>query len=276
MAGVGASPGLAGRAVVALRLRLADALDAALGRRDPLVPPRRWQFVGNSDFRQTGEEFRGYFRRFAGLSSQDRVLDIGCGIGRMARVLVDELAPPRGSYDGFDVVEEAIAWCREHYRGTPVPFRFTHVDLSHSGYNPRGAGSSETFRFPYGDDSFDLAIAVSLFTHLLDGAAEHYISEAARVLAPGGRLFMTWFVLDEERPPVPGRAMASFQSTDGAALVVDPAQPEHAAGYPVSWIRGCLERHGLELREPYQQGTWTGRAGLTSQDILVADVPPIS
>lgn len=273
---MGTSPGLAGRAVVALRLRLADALDAALGRREPLVPPRRLQFVGNSDFRETGEEFRGHFHRFAGLSSQDRVLDIGCGIGRMARVLVDELAPPGGSYDGFDVVEEAIAWCREHYRGTPAPFRFAHVDLSHPGYNRRGAGSSETFRFPYGDDSFDLAIAVSLFTHLLDGATEHYISEAARVLAPGGRLFMTWFALDEERPPVPGRAMASFQPTDGAALVVDPARPEHAVSYPVGWIRRRLERHGLKLREPYQQGSWTGRAGPSSQDILLADVPAIS
>ncbi len=262
------------RAVISGRLRLADALDVVRGRADPLVPPRRLQFVGNSDFRQTGEEFRGHLRRFAGLAPDDRVLDIGCGIGRIARGLVTELGP-QGSYDGFDVAHDGIAWCRQHYGGTAAPFRFIHVDLHHPVYNPDGRGDPETFRFPFDDASFDLAIAISLFTHLLDSQAEHYVAEAARVLAPGGRLFATWFALDEERPPVPGEAMTSFQplGAGSAALVADPAQPEQAVGYPLSWIGDCLGRHGLVLREPYQRGSWTGRPGASSQDILVADRP---
>jgi SAM-dependent methyltransferase len=259
------------RAAISVRLRLADALDVVLGRGDPLIPPRRLQFVGNSDFRATGEEFDAHLHRFADLAPQDRVLDMGCGIGRIARVLVTELAPPGGSYDGFDVAPQGIAWCREHYRSTTVPFRFTHVDLYHPGYNPRGAGNPATFRFPYSDDSFDLAIAISLFTHLLDAPAERYIAEAARVLAAGGRLFSTWFAVDEKRPPVPEQAMTSFDSTAGAARVVDPAEPEGTVGYPLAWIRACFRRHGLALREPHQHGSWTGRAGPSSQDILVAE-----
>jgi SAM-dependent methyltransferase len=255
-----------------LRLRAADALDAALARRDPMIPPRRLQFVGNSDFRATGEEFRSHLHRFAQLGPQDRVLDIGCGIGRIARVLASELGPPGGRYDGFDVSATGIAWCRDHYRHTAVAFRFAHVDLHHPEYNPSGAGDAERFRFPYDDDSFDLAIATSVFTHLLDGPAEHYLSEAARVLAPGGRLFATWFVVDHERPPEPGSAMIVFQPTAGAALVADPAHPQAAVAYPLQWIRGGVERAGLSLREPYQGGTWTGRAGASSQDILVADL----
>lgn len=255
-----------------MRLRAADALDAALGRGDRLVPPRRLQFVGNSDFRATGEEFRAHLHRFARLDPQDRVLDIGCGIGRIARALVGELAPPGGCYDGFDVSATGIAWCRDHYRRTAVPFRFAHVDLHHPEYNPSGRGDAERFRFPYEDDSFDLAFATSVFTHLLDGAAEHYLSEAARVLAPGGRLFATWFVVDDERPPEPASAMIGFQPAAGAALVADPAHPEGAVAYPAGWIRSALAQAGLALREPYQQGSWTGRAGASSQDILVADL----
>jgi SAM-dependent methyltransferase len=258
------------RAVTSLRLRLADATDLVLGRRDPLVPPRRRQFVGNSDFRATGEEFRVHLHRFAELTPHDRVLDIGCGIGRIARVLVTELAPPSGSYDGFDVARDGISWCQSHYTSTPVPFRFVHVDLRHPVYNPKGTEDAATFSFPYPDASFDLAIATSLFTHLLDASAERYIAESARVLAPGGRLFATWFVLDESWP-TPEQSTISFRPTSGAALVVDPSEPERAVGYPLTWIRRCLERHGLTLREPYQRGAWTGQPGASSQDILVAD-----
>jgi hypothetical protein len=58
------------------------------GRSDPLTPPRQLAYyVGKGDFRATGEEFRGHFRDLADLQAEDRVLDIGCGIGRMARAL---------------------------------------------------------------------------------------------------------------------------------------------------------------------------------------------
>src|SRR5690349_5044074 len=130
-------------------------------------------FVGNSDFRATGDEFLGHFEELGGLAPSDRVLDVGCGIGRMARVLASELRPPTGSYDGFDVAGQAIAWCQRHYTGTPVPFRFAHVDLRHPVYNPTGAESATTFPFPYPDAHFDLVIATSVFTHLLEDEADH-------------------------------------------------------------------------------------------------------
>jgi SAM-dependent methyltransferase len=258
------------RLAVSVRMRVADLADAATGRGDPLVPPRRLNAVGNSDFRATGDEFLGHFRALAGLRSSDRVLDVGCGIGRMARVLVPALSPPHGSYDGFDVNRRGIAWCRRHYTRTRVPFRFRHVDLHHPEYNPGGPGASDTFEFPYAENSFDLAIATSVFTHLLDVSAERYLAEIARVLAPGGRLLATWFLIDPDRPP--GRsAIASFHPGSGAALLADPAAPEAAVAYPAQWVRRRLERHGLRAREPFHQGSWTGRPGASSQDILVAD-----
>jgi SAM-dependent methyltransferase len=258
------------RLAVSLRLRGADLVDAARGRRDPLIPPRRLNAVGNSDFRATGDEFLGHFRVLAGLRSSDRVLDVGCGIGRMARVLVPELSPPRGSYDGFDVNRRGIVWCRRHYRSTSVPFRFRHVDLHHPQYNPGGSGAADRFEFPYAENSFDLAIATSVFTHLLDSSAERYLAEIARVLAPGGRLFATWFLIDPDRPPG-SSAIASFLPGPDAALMADPAAPEAAVAYPLAWVHERLERNGMRPREPFHQGAWTGHAGVSSQDILIAD-----
>jgi SAM-dependent methyltransferase len=252
------------RAARSLRLRAADLTDMARRRRDPLIPPRRLAgYVGDSDFAATGEEFLGHFRELGGLRAQDRVLEIGCGIGRMARVLVPVLSP-LGSYDGFDVVDSGIAWCQERYRGTPAPFRFAHADLRNSAYNPGGALDPGTYRFPYEDGAFDLVIATSLFTHLLPEAAAHYLAESARVLAPGGRLFATWLLYSAPRP-----APATFAELDAHTRLGDPDVPESAVAYDERWVTRALDTHALSL-DVLAHGTWSGIEGRSFQDIVVA------
>ena len=255
-----------GRAARSLRLRAADLSDVARRRRDPLIPPRRLAgYVGDSDFAATGEEFLGHFRELAGLGARDRVLEIGCGIGRMARVLVPVLRPP-GSYDGFDVVDSGIAWCQERYRDTPAPFRFVHADLRNSAYNPGGTLDAGSYRFPYDDGAFDLVIATSLFTHLLPAAAEHYLAEAARVLAPGGRLLCTWLLFSAQRP-----APAEYVALRDPATtrVADPAIPESAVAYEERWVIERLAARGLSL-DVLAHGRWSGLEGGSFQDIVVA------
>jgi SAM-dependent methyltransferase len=255
------------RAATSVRLRAADALDTLTGRRDHLTPPRRMSgYVGRGDFRATGEEFLGHFRELGGLRAHDRVLEMGCGIGRMARVLAPVLRPP-GSYDGFDVVASGITWCQAHYRATAAPFRFLHADLRNTAYNPQGALPADTYRFPYDDAAFDLVIATSLFTHLLPTAAEHYLAEAARVLAPGGRLLSTWLLFDSNRPAPAG--FLPLTAADPAVAVADPAVPEDAVAYDEGWLTARLTARGLSL-DTLTHGTWSGFQGDSLQDIVVA------
>ena len=192
------------------------------------------------------------------LHPSSRVLDVGCGAGRIARVLAPRLRPP-GSYDGFDVMTEAIDWCARHYGGTSVPFRFVHADIHNALYNPSGTVAAAEYRFPYADESFDLVLATSVFTHLLADTASRYLAEAARVLAPGGVLFTTWFLL---RPDASEGAAFRFESFDGGpAAVDDPALPEAAVAYESGWVQERLAAGGLTLREPPLFGTWAGRPG---------------
>ena len=41
----------------------------------------------------------------------------------------------------------------------------------------------------------DVAFLTSVFTHMLPEDVEHYLDELARVLKPGGRTLITWFLL---------------------------------------------------------------------------------
>ena len=83
------------------------------------MPPPWLHCVGDGGDSDTeiGKEFFRYFTEIAGLKPHERVLDIGCGTGRMARPLTSYLTS--GSYDGLDIVANSINWCQKTY--APVP-----------------------------------------------------------------------------------------------------------------------------------------------------------
>jgi SAM-dependent methyltransferase len=260
------------RARTSARLRALDLSDRVTGRADPLVPPRRMQFVGRGDFARTGDEFLGYLLDLAGLRPDHRVLDVGCGIGRMARPLAAFLYPERGRYDGFDVDREGIGWCRRRYARRHPNFTFLRADLFNRRYHPGGAHRAAEYRFPYEDQSFDIVLATSVYTHLLEEEADHYLAESARVLRPGGRLFATFFVLDDEsrRRIAAGEAGLPFLDAHEHLAVVSEDLPEEAVAYDMGWIRERLAERGLDAVD-WRPGTWSGREdGLSFQDIVVA------
>ena len=61
-----------------------DGMDLVLGKRDGLVPPRYLNYADSGGFTKVGKEFLAYYKEKCGLQPQHRVLDMGCGIGRMA------------------------------------------------------------------------------------------------------------------------------------------------------------------------------------------------
>jgi SAM-dependent methyltransferase len=252
-----------GRAATSLKLRAADALDRVTGRHDPLVPPRRMQFVGEGDFVATGDEFLGHLTDLAGLEPTSDVLDVGCGIGRMARPLAGFLRG--GSYAGFDVNEMAIRWCRQRY---PASFRFDVADLYNARYHPGGTQEAREYRFPYDDAHFDVVLMASVLTHLMAPEADRYLAEARRVLRPGGRLLATFFLLDDRSRAAldAGRTAIAFGAPDGPVAVADPGLPEEAVAYDVAWVRERLDVRSID------EGAWRGEphGARTFQDLVVA------
>jgi SAM-dependent methyltransferase len=258
------------RARTSARLRALDLRDTVSRRRDRLTPPRRLDFVGHSDFVATGDEFLAHFVELGGLQPGERVLDVGCGIGRMARPLAGYLSSD-GSYDGFDVNRDGIGWCRRRYR-RHANFRFQVADIFNARYNPRGAHRADEYRFPYDDASFDFVLATSVFTHLLESDATHYVAECERVLAPGGRLFATFFLLNDTSRALmaEGEAGLTFLDVDERLAILDESLPEEAVAYDDEWVFETLRGNGLELIGLHP-GSWSGREEFVSfQDIVVA------
>jgi SAM-dependent methyltransferase len=205
-----------------------------LPRRRRLVPPRRLQVATDGDFVATGEEFLSHLVALCELKPEDRVLDVGCGSGRLARPLAGFLSID-GAYAGVDVDAQAIAWCARRYRHLPH-FRFVHADVRHERFNAGGTEDAVAYRLPFEDDSFDLAALVAVLNHLTEEEILHELGQVRRVLAPGGQMLAT------------GRFA--------------PEREE--------WLLETLRAAGLDLVELHP-GTWSGaEEGLSDDDVVIA------
>src|SRR3954447_15844184 len=101
-----------------------------------------------------------------------RVLDFGCGAGRVLRWFAAEAE--RCEFMGCEIDAPSVAWMEEHLS---PPFRVFQ--------------SSPEPPLPLEDDSLDLVYAVSVFTHL-DASWARWLVELHRVLRPDGILIATF------------------------------------------------------------------------------------
>jgi SAM-dependent methyltransferase len=233
-------------------------------------PPADSIFVGDGDYRAIGAEFLGHFVRFGRLTPNDRVLDIGCGIGRMAVPLTQYLDVERGSYDGVDPVMDGILWCAQMITPAYPRFRFQRLDIAHPLYNPQGSLPGTEVKFGFPNQSFDFIVMVSVATHLPPEELVVYLEESARLLAPGGRLFLTAFALDGRST---GQERLSFKRWgDGPGWYAIEEAPLAAAGVDEAFLLEKTQAAGLMV-ESLKRGHWRGISAAQYQDLLIATKP---
>ena len=237
-----------------------------------MAPPRKLIYVGRGDFVAVGQEFLNYFMSLCDLRPDERVLDVGCGIGRLAVPLTQYLSK-EGSYEGFDIVPNGIEWCRRRISSRYPNFEFKLIDVNNSMYNPAGRANPEEIRFPYEDETFDFVFLASVFTHMLPDGVANYLSEIARVLRNGGRCLMTAFLLNDESNGYLSEGLSRLypRLKAGPYSVISKDSPEITVFHDEENFMSLMERSGLQIRPPIQYGAWCGRRSFLSyQDIVIA------
>ena len=208
-----------------------------------------------------------------GLKPTHHVLDVGCGLGTLGASF--------GRIPVYRLLQRArcarwssIEWCQREYAELGN-FRFTHANVFNTHYNPEATQRAADYRFPFDAAQFDFIFSTSLFTHLLLADARNYIRQMVRVLAPRGKMWNTFFLLDEISTPL-ARTSAPLNVRMAAevegGLVVVPHDPEAVIGLYTSLVVRSHLDYGL-INLDIRNGTWSGRQDdlrASYQDVIVA------
>ncbi len=238
-----------------------------------MIPELHDIFIGDGDYQIIGEFFFELFKRKGKLLPHHRVLDMGCGQGRMAIPLLQYL-DNEGSYEGFDIAAQGIEWCREKIPQHYPRFHFKHGDIYNKLYNPGGKMDESEFPFPYDNNEFDFIFLTSVFTHLRPESVRNYLSEIHRVMKVGGRCLFTTFILDDigKINGEKGISKFSFNYAVDNFWTCDQEIPEAAIAYShMFWVEE-LRKYGLKIVEPVELGHWRYSKTYTpghGQDIFI-------
>lgn len=100
-----------------------------------------------------------------GIPATRRIMDWGCGCGRVTHYLLTRLTEAK--ILGCDIDEQAIAWCRKNFGAD-----FIRVETAPPT--------------PFSASDVDVIIACSVLTHLSEAEQDKWLDEMRRILVPGG------------------------------------------------------------------------------------------
>ena len=255
---------------------LCDPLDA-LARRivgKQHQPPLhlRWSVGAPAIWESAATEYILHLRLLAGLKPSSSILDIGCGCGQVALPLMDFL-DDSGTYEGWDLMEDVIDWCKRSIAARDKRFRFRHIDVMNGMYNPSGRSSPAEFVFTH-DREYDVILLKSVFTHMFAPETANYLRQISELLNEDGKCLATFFLLNPHQREIvqKGGSSLSFEHPANGAFMDNPTVPEAAVGYEEDQLQNMLKAANLRLSKPPFYGNWTGdKNALSYQDILILE-----
>ena len=127
-----------------------------------------FRLEGFSSFNKVIKAYQIYSKSKIGPDT--RILDWGCGCGRLSRYWS---SLPDSQLTGIDIDRDNANWCASNFPFGNFLGTQTHPPT------------------PFEDDSFDLIIGISVFTHLREHDQKLWLKELYRITNPGGWVLTT-------------------------------------------------------------------------------------
>jgi len=149
-----------------------------------------------------------------------RILDFECGMGGLAPVAF-HFVRHGGKYLGIDTDRKSIAAARKA-NGDLANCEFYLTRDPNAWYPQTGSQPSQPgeIDWPVANNSQDLVIAMSVFTHLQERDAQAYLEKIHQVLAKGGRAILSFLVV------------RNFRNTNGIYNFDRPLTPGWFTSHP--------------------------------------------
>ena len=225
-------------------------------------PGLQWMWNGATGLELLGQS-KNFYARVRELNERHgrapldgaRILDFGCGWGRLTRFFARDAMPDR--LFGCDPTPEILEVCAE----TGVP-----GELRQTGFLPE--------RLPF--ENLDLAFSFSVFTHISEAAHEACLKAIHAALAPGGLAVIT------VRPPAyldhdPLMEAARAELSDDFAsremkeprfiFVPHPVEDGHP-----QYDEGEMTYGDTVISLPYIEENWTGLFEIVETGFLTGDM----
>jgi len=230
-------------------------------------PPKRNIEAGNrQNFKKTGLKYLNHFKKYCNLKPEDKILELGPGIGRFTMPLTKYLND-QGEYHGLDIVPDSVKHCQENITKKFPNFYFLLADVKNKMYNPKGQLEAYEYTFPFKDNFFDFVFLHSVFTHMLLEDMKNYLSEIARVLKPDKLCFISYMLFNTESNNTLNRYNHEHDFGSYRCKLAD--SPEVAISYDIKLIQESYKEVGLEIIEPiYYRHTDNEILG---QDVIIAN-----
>src|SRR4051794_17999911 len=158
---------------------------------------------GARDFQSVGTQLASLIMscvsKYKSVTAAQRILDWGCGCGRVIREMMKFVSPSK--LTGCDIDTEAIGWAETHIPGP----KFDRTDP----YPPT----------VYSTDAFDLIYGISVMTHLDEQAQLSWLAELSRIASAGGIVALSVIGENLRRTNMPPELARKFHETGFASFV---------------------------------------------------------
>ena len=213
-------------------------------------------FSSSELFIESGYKTIRFASTLVGLKPTDRVLDVGCGCGRIA-IPLQKFLSESGSYVGFDLNKEYVDWCQQNIAEVDERFSFHYFDLLSESYNPTGTKSPVDFVFPK-IGSIDIAILSSVITHMYPSEIEQYVQNLSRVVKSNGRCIISALLMNEESKKSVREHTTIFNfvhEVGESCWTFNVEQPLDGISCEEKWLCDLFNKHGFVI-EKLVYGNW--------------------